>query len=51
MQPTDPASPKARLEYHRPTLSIYGPFQLLSASGSGSRTENNRGMGQPFRRP
>ena len=40
-----------RRPYAAPALRIYGRFSHLTASGSGPLRENNRGMGQPFRRP
>lgn len=41
---------KAR-PYHPPRVVVYGAVREITSSGTGSKTENNKGNGQPMRRP
>jgi hypothetical protein len=42
---------RSRQSYAAPRLTTYGLFREMTASGSGTSTENNQGGGQPTRRP
>jgi hypothetical protein len=37
--------------YHSPSLLVYGAIREITASGSGSKTENKGADNQPTKRP
>ncbi len=51
MSLTTVTSEITRKPYTKPVLTEYGGLAHLTASGSGPLVENNRGRGQPRRRP